>query len=84
MKVQVFSMEGCGGCEVVKKSLHASNIDFEVVDIFENEELANKYQVRTLPTTVIHPIDKHVAVTVTGSRPQDIQKIKAIVKGEAH
>ncbi len=84
MKVQVFSMEGCGGCEVVKNALRASGIKFEELDFFQNDELVNKYQVRSLPTTVIHLLESHDVVTVGGARPQDIQKIKAIVKGEAH
>lgn len=79
MKVQVVSMEGCSGCEVVKKSLEMSNIPYEVVDFFQNEELVNKYHVRTLPTTILTA--GLVATTVPGSRPQDIAKIKELYEG---
>lgn len=53
MSVKVFGMEDCSGCTTVKNTLTARGIEFEPIDIFENEGLASKYRVRTLPTTVV-------------------------------
>lgn len=54
--VKVFGMADCSGCTTVKNTLDAKGVAYSVVDIFENEELASQYRVRTLPTTVV--VDK--------------------------
>lgn len=74
MKVKVFSMEGCSGCVVVKNTLNQKGIPFEEIDIFEREDLASQYRVRTLPTTVVVGADgtEHI---ITGSATPAIQSI---------
>lgn len=52
MKILKFFSKTCGPCKVLSKNLREANIDVEEVDIQENQELAMKYNIRSVPTLI--------------------------------
>ena len=58
-----FSATWCGPCKVFKpimKELSDDGYDIQFIDGDENPKLANKYNIRSVPTTVIEEEDKEV------------------------
>lgn len=75
-----FWAKWCGPCkmlapvlEVVEKELE--QVKFVKVDVDENEELADKYQISTIPTLLIFK-DGKVVDTLVGFMPKDSLKAK--------
>lgn len=75
-----FWAKWCGPCkmlapvlEVVEKDLE--QVKFVKVDVDENEELADKYQISTIPTLLIFK-DGKVIDTLVGFMPKDSLKAK--------
>lgn len=53
-KILVFKKEeGCPACKNLADYLNSKNVQYEVADPFNNLELALKYGVKGVPTTVI-------------------------------
>lgn len=52
MKILKFFSKTCGPCKVLSKNLREANIDVEEIDIQENQELAIKYNIRSVPTLI--------------------------------
>ena len=55
IEVKVFSMENCAGCTTVKNILEQKGVSYNEYDVMsiENMELAQKFGVRSVPTTVL-------------------------------
>lgn len=55
VEVKVFSMENCAGCTTVKNILEQKGISYHEIDVMnvKNMELAQKFGVRSVPTTII-------------------------------
>ena len=75
-----FWAKWCGPCkmlapvlEIIEKELE--QVKFVKVDVDENEELADKYQISTIPTLLIFK-DGKVVDTLVGFMPKDILKTK--------
>lgn len=75
-----FWAKWCGPCkmlapvlEVVEKDLE--QVKFVKVDVDENEELSDKYQISTIPTLLIFK-DGKVVDTLVGFMPKDSLKAK--------
>lgn len=53
-KVYRFTASWCGPCKLLAKVLEGTDlgVDIEVVDIDENRELCEKYNIRGVPTLV--------------------------------
>lgn len=76
MKVKVFGMENCAGCDTVKAVLTSKGVEFDYRDVMNvnHMEEAQKYGVRAVPTTVVEFDDvEHV---FTGSTKAVIDSIK--------
>lgn len=67
-----FHADWCGPCKTqdsILEDLKADRDDFEIekVDVDENQELANDYQVRSLPTIVVEDengvVERFIGVT---------------------
>lgn len=59
-KVLDFKAPWCGPCraygpvfEMVSKNPEFKDITFESIDVDENEEMAEKYSIRNIPTTIL-------------------------------
>lgn len=75
-----FWAKWCGPCKMLAPVLEAvetelEQVKFVKVDVDENEELADKYQISTIPTLLIFK-DGKVVDTLVGFMPKDILKTK--------
>ena len=52
MKVIKFYSPLCGPCKVMDANLKQAGVCYESVNIFEDEELSDKYNIRAIPTLV--------------------------------
>lgn len=76
MKVTVFGMVGCSGCDVVKRMLETNNVDFDYIDVMnpDNMALAQRYNIRGVPVTVVDNGENEVSYV--GSTVKTIQEIR--------
>lgn len=68
MKVLKFYSPCCGQCKVLAREFkeHPLNAPIKEVDVTEQPELADKYNVRGLPTTILVDYDNNVVETWHG------------------
>ncbi|MBR2246340.1 MAG: thiol reductase thioredoxin [Bacilli bacterium] len=52
MKFYKFYADWCGPCKVLTKNLEKAGIDYEPINIEENEELCATYGIRNIPVFV--------------------------------
>jgi thioredoxin 1 len=73
MKILKFEAEWCGPCHAMKPVVHklAENkaIDMSAIDIDEHPEIAEQYQVRSIPTVVLLDDDGKEISRVVGAMP---------------
>ncbi|WP_300386680.1 thioredoxin [Clostridium sp.] len=75
-----FWAQWCGPCKMLAPVLEAVEKDLEEVrfvkvEVDENEELADKYQISTIPTLLIFK-DGEIVDTIVGFMPKDVLKAK--------
>lgn len=72
VRLMDFYADWCGPCKTQDPILEAvleeyTDVEFEKIDVDENQEIANEYQVRSLPTVVVENddgiVDRFVGVT---------------------
>ncbi len=73
-----FYADWCGPCKTqdnILEELEAERDDFEIerVDVDENQEIANDYQVRSLPTLVVEDEDGVVERFIGVTQREDIE-----------
>lgn len=73
-----FYADWCGPCKTqdnILEELEADRDDFEIerVDVDENQEIANDYQVRSLPTLVVEDEDGVVERFIGVTQREDIE-----------
>lgn len=49
MKFYKFYADWCGPCRVLTNTLNKAQIEYEPINVDENEELVKKYNIRTIP-----------------------------------
>ena len=49
MKFYKFYADWCGPCRVLTNTLDKAQIEYEPINVDENEELVRKYDIRTIP-----------------------------------
>ena len=49
MKFYKFYADWCGPCRVLTNTLDKAQIEYEPINVDENEELVKKYDIRTIP-----------------------------------
>tara|TARA_R110000851_G_scaffold284403_2_gene437973 strand:- start:240 stop:497 length:258 start_codon:yes stop_codon:yes gene_type:complete len=55
-KIKYFSAKWCGPCKVFKpimKELSSEGYDIEFIDGDDNPKIANEYNIRSVPTTIV-------------------------------
>lgn len=53
MKIQILTTPGCSNCSVLEKMLDNLGKKYEIIDVTENPEFLEKYQIFTAPGLVI-------------------------------
>ena len=78
-----FYADWCGPCKTQNPILDElvddyGEVDFQKVDVDEDQETANQYQVRSLPTVIVENddgvVDRFVGVTQRGDIEAALQK----------
>ena len=73
MKFYKFYTDWCGPCKVLTTNLEKAGIEYEAINIEENEELCSKYNIRNVPTFIAVKDDNEIARFVGIKTPQDIK-----------
>lgn len=76
MKVTVFGMVGCSGCDVVKRMFDTNGVEFDYIDVMnpDNMALAQQYNIRGVPVTIVD--NGTLEVSYVGSSVKTIQEIR--------
>jgi thioredoxin len=74
-----FTASWCGPCKSItphiqKLSETTTNVDFYKIDVDENQELAEQYDVASVPTFIMFK-DKAVAERILGANAQKIEQM---------
>ena len=77
-KLIKFEKEDCNPCAMVSDLLGKSGVEYEKVNPFNNPELAMKYKVRTVPTTILVESDQEVKRTI-GFNPEELREIITMI-----
>ena len=81
MKVLDFYADWCGPCQMLKPILEEvekehPDVEFVKVNIDEQQEMAEKYEVMSIPTLVFLNDDDEIVETFVGMKSkQDIEKV---------
>lgn len=70
-KIIKFEKDDCNPCVQVSNYLISKNIEFEVINPFDSPEIAVKYRIRSVPTTLLIDSEKELA-RVIGYQPSEL------------
>ena len=75
-KIMRFTASWCGPCKQLAMSLNNVKIDMpiEVVDIDENQEMAMKFGIRSVPTLVMVDGDREVSRSIGAKSAEQLQQ----------
>lgn len=74
MKIIVFSAAWCSKCGPYKEQLKKAGIEFDSVDVDDNEDMAASYGVRGLPTTVIEVTEGNEVFRTVGPNLKEVKE----------
>ncbi|WP_062106016.1 thioredoxin domain-containing protein [Bacillus niameyensis] len=75
MKLVQFVTETCSKCAVVSHFLKQQGAKFDVIDAVKQKELAKKFQILSVPTTILLADDQTELVRSSGVNPTELLKI---------
>ena len=77
-KLIKFEKADCNPCMMVSDLLDKSGVEYEKVNPFNNPELAMKYKIRTVPTTILVDQDEEIRRTI-GFNPEELKEIITMI-----
>lgn len=51
--MRLLTMPGCMPCKMVKQYFQDNNIEADIIDVTENEDLVEKYQIKQTPSLIL-------------------------------
>ena len=80
MKFYKFYADWCGPCRILTTMLNKAQIEYEPINVDSNEELVNKYDIKTIPVFMAvkddgTEIDRFVGVKSTDAIKQWINSL---------
>ena len=80
MKFYKFYADWCGPCRILTTMLNKAQIEYEPINVDNNEELVNKYNIKTIPVFIAikddgTEIDRFVGVKSTDAIKQWINSL---------
>lgn len=82
MKILFFSKPDCQPCASVVAWFADNNTSYEKIDAYDSPELAAKYMVRILPTTILVEDSGEVVDHFTGYKPDQLASISLQVQSQ--
>ena len=73
-----FEKDDCNPCAMVSDLLYKSGVEYEKINPFDNPEMAMKYKIRTVPTTILLESEQEVKRT-TGFNPEELKEIITMI-----
>lgn len=73
-KIIKFEKSDCNPCVMVSKHLDSKSTVFETINPFNNPEVAVKYKIRSVPTTLLIENDE-VLMRSIGYQPDELNQI---------
>ena len=78
VRLKDFYADWCGPCKTQDPILEElesdyENVEFEKIDVDENQDVANQYSVRSLPTLVVEDEDGEVERFIGVTQREDIE-----------
>lgn len=73
-KIIKFEKNDCNPCAMVSNILDESNVVYEKINPFDNPEIAVKYKVRSVPTTILFDNDIEIKRTI-GFKIEELKEI---------
>lgn len=73
-KIIKFSKDGCVPCQLISNILNDQGIEYEEINALENEEMREKYEIQSVPVTILLDGDK-VIDRVNGFNPVAIDSL---------
>lgn len=73
-----FEKDDCNPCAMVSDLLDKSGVEYEKINPFDNPEMAMKYKIRTVPTTILLESEQEVKRT-TGFNPEELKEIITMI-----
>lgn len=87
IRLKDFHADWCGPCKTQDPIVDdleedwGDRVTFEKIDVDENQDVANQYQVRSIPTIIIEDddgvVERFVGVTQRGDLEQALEKASA-------
>lgn len=71
-KIIKFEKENCNPCVMVSEYFNKLSICFDAVNPFNQPEMAMKYRIRSVPTTLLLEDDREL-MRVTGFQPLELK-----------
>lgn len=65
--------QGCNPCTMVQNFLDDKGIKVEKVDVFENPEIAGKYDIGTVPVTILLDSEGNEIARSNGYNPPELE-----------
>lgn len=73
-KIVKFEKEDCNPCKMVSEFFNSRNVSYESVNAFNVPEMAMKYRVRSVPTTILFDGDSEL-MRVVGYQPVELSSL---------
>jgi glutaredoxin len=75
MKLLKFSRVGCVPCQVVGNLLNDKEVEYEEVDVTEDEEIREKYDIHSVPVLILVDDQEQIVGRVNGLNPTAIEEL---------
>lgn len=82
MKIIKLEKQGCNPCQMVQNFLDAQEVAVEKVDVFDQPEIAMKYDIATVPVTILLDEEGNEVKRSNGYKPNELEEIIKEFKGE--
>lgn len=71
----VLSQPGCGACMMVKNYLQHTEVEFETIDIRQDVDAVEKYNISSTPVTILETEDGIEIERFNGFNPDELEKL---------
>lgn len=74
-KLIKFEKTGCNPCTMVQNFLDSNDVEVEKVDVFDNPQLAGKFDIGTVPTVILVDNNDVEIERSIGYKPHELESL---------